>query len=179
MTTQEKTQSEIENPIKDNRLVCDTTFATRFLSFVKDIKVNDACSHEEKDSMVTYANRLLKYQCRTATDAEEINYLKRVGVYEGNIKPYFITHDGLELFEGKITIIYSCMKKPSHTDTVLSFRCSEANDIIKRSANRVFFVDKIKCAEYTEFNVPRISKSDLEKVGLLEPFKQKTEINNI
>lgn len=172
MNTQEKTQGEIENPIKDNRLVCDTTFATRFLSFVKDIKVNDACSQEEKDSMVNYANRLLKYQCRTATDTSEIDYLKRVGVYEGNINPYFTTHDGVQLFDDKITLLYSCMKNPSHTDTILNFNSRNLDDIKRRSANRVFFVHKTNCEAYMEFNVPRISKADLEKVGLLEEFNK-------
>ena len=174
MDTNEKNQDEINNLIKDNRIVCDFTFATRFLSFVKDIKVNDACDSDEKESMIHYAKTLLQYQCRTATSKDEIDYLKRVGVYEGNTKPYFITHDGVELFEGKPIIVYSCMKTPSHTDQVLHFKLRNENDVKSRSSNRLFFVCKVKCEEYMEFNSPKISKSDLQKVGLLEDFKGKT-----
>lgn len=123
--------------------------------------------------MIHYAKTLLQYQCRTATDRDEIDYLKRVKVYEENTKPYFITHDGVELFVGKQVIVYSCMKKPSHTDQVLHFKFRNENDVKSRSMNRLFFVDKIKCEEYMDFNSPKISKSDLQKAGLLDDFKQK------
>ena len=35
------------NIIKDNRIVSDKTFATRFVNFLKDIEVNDEMSDEE------------------------------------------------------------------------------------------------------------------------------------
>ena len=35
------------NIIKDNRIVSDKTFATRFVRFLKDIQVNDPMSEEE------------------------------------------------------------------------------------------------------------------------------------
>ena len=170
---EEKNQSEIVNPIKDNRIVCDFSFAKRFLSFAESVQVSDACNYDEKESMIHYAKTLLQYQCRTATSVDEIDYLKRVGVYEGNTKPYFTTYDGVELFEGKTAIVYSCMKTPSHTDQVLNFKLRNENDVKARSSNRLFFMDKKKCEEYMEFNCPKISKSDLQKVGLLEDFKQK------
>lgn len=72
----------MDNPIKENRIVSDKTFAVRLLSFLKSVQVADACSEDEKESMINYAKKLLKYQCETATDEEEINYLKRVGAYE-------------------------------------------------------------------------------------------------
>lgn len=174
MDTNEKNQGEINNPIKDNRIVCDFSFATRFLSFAKSVVVNDACSYDEKESMIHYAKDLLQYQCRTAKDITEIDYLKRVGVYEGNIKPYLTTHDGVELFEGTQILVFSCMKTPNRTDQVLHFKFRNENDVKTRSVNRLFFVDKKKCEEYMEFNSPNISKSDLQKVGMLEDFKGKT-----
>lgn len=176
MDTEEKTQPELVNPIKDNRIACDSTFATRFLSFAKSVKVNDACSYNEKESMIHYAKTLLRHQCRTATDQSEIDYLERVGVYQENIKPYFITYDGVELFEGKQVVVYSCMKALNHTDQVLHFKLRNENDIKNRSSNRLFFMDEAKCKEYMEFNSPKISKSDLQKAGLLDKFKQKSEI---
>lgn len=67
----------MENPIKDNRIVKDYTFALRFYNFVIDIKCGDACGEDEKNSMVSYAKNLLIYQIETATDKNEINYLNR------------------------------------------------------------------------------------------------------
>lgn len=66
----------IENPIKDNRIVNDKTFALRLLSFALSVNCNDACSEDEKESMISYSTSLLKYQLETATDINEINYLK-------------------------------------------------------------------------------------------------------
>jgi hypothetical protein len=72
----------MENPIIDNRIVKDKTFALRFLSFVVSVEVADACSFEERESMVRYASSLLEYQLKTATDKEEIDYLERCGAKE-------------------------------------------------------------------------------------------------
>jgi hypothetical protein len=66
----------IANPIKDNRIVSNETFAIRFKNFISDVNVNDACSFEEKEYLLNVANQLLKYQIETATDESEINYLK-------------------------------------------------------------------------------------------------------
>lgn len=68
------------NPIKDNRVVSDKTFAIRFKDFIKDIKTNDPASDDEKEYLLNVANRLLKYQIQTATDESEINYLKRLNL---------------------------------------------------------------------------------------------------
>jgi len=69
----------MENPIIDNRIVKDKTFALRFLSFA--MSAYDF-SFEERESMVRYASSLLEYQIETATDEEEINYLERCGAKE-------------------------------------------------------------------------------------------------
>jgi len=63
--------------IKDNRIISDTTFATRFASFLKDIKVNDASSEEELGYMKSVAHCLLLHQANTATDKSEKEYLNR------------------------------------------------------------------------------------------------------
>lgn len=62
--------------IIDNRLVSDYTFATRFKNFLKDINVNDSGSYEELEYMKDVASKLLKLQMDTATEQNEINYLK-------------------------------------------------------------------------------------------------------
>lgn len=63
--------------IKDNRIVCNITFATRFESFLKNIKVNDPMTEEELEYMRTVAQSLLLHQVRTATDEDELKYLCR------------------------------------------------------------------------------------------------------
>ena len=70
----------MNNPIKNNRIVSSKTFAIRLKSFVENVKVNDSCSEEEKEYLLNVSNQLLKYQIQTATDEEEINYLKRLNL---------------------------------------------------------------------------------------------------
>lgn len=70
----------MQNPIKDNRIVNDTTFAIRLKAFVEKVQVCDCMSEEEKDYILLVANELIKYQVETATDEEEVNYLKRLGL---------------------------------------------------------------------------------------------------
>ena len=64
------------SPIKDNRIVSNETFAVRLKNFIENTHVNDACSFEEKEYLLSVANQLLKYQIQTATNESEINYLK-------------------------------------------------------------------------------------------------------
>lgn len=66
------------SPIKNNRIVSNETFALRLKNFIEDTHVNDACSFEEKEYLLSVSNQLLKYQIQTATDESEINYLKRL-----------------------------------------------------------------------------------------------------
>ena len=70
----------IANPIKDNRIVSDKTFALRLKSFIEEVNVNDACSFDEKEYLLNIANQLLKYQIETAINESEINYLKRLNL---------------------------------------------------------------------------------------------------
>ena len=68
------------NPIKDNRIVSNETFAVRFRNFIKDVQVNDPASDDEKEYLLNVANQLLDYQVLTATKDTEINYLKRLNL---------------------------------------------------------------------------------------------------
>lgn len=68
------------NPIKNNRIISDKTFAIRFKEFIKNVTVNDACSFDEKEYFLNIANQLLKYQIQTVTNEEEIDYLKRLNL---------------------------------------------------------------------------------------------------
>lgn len=69
-------------PIKDNRIVFDATFAIRLKAFVEDVQVCDCMGEEEKDYILMVADNLIKYQVKTATDEEEVNYLKRLGLWK-------------------------------------------------------------------------------------------------
>ena len=68
----------MNNPIKDNRIVSNKTFAIRFRNFVRDTQVNDAASDEEKCYLLNVAQSLLDYQIETATDESELKYLKNI-----------------------------------------------------------------------------------------------------
>ena len=69
----------MKNPIKDNRIVVDETFALRLLGFALESECTDACSEDEKESMVSYSVELLRHQIDTATCKDEIGYLERCG----------------------------------------------------------------------------------------------------
>lgn len=71
-------KNSLENPIKDGRVVNDKTFATRLKDFIENTNVCDAISEEEKQYLILVADKLINYQISTASDIEEINYLKRL-----------------------------------------------------------------------------------------------------
>lgn len=48
--------------------------------FVEDVQACDCMSEEEKDYILMVANDLIKYQVETATEEDEVNYLKRLGL---------------------------------------------------------------------------------------------------
>jgi len=73
---------DFENPIRDNRIVSDKTFAVRFKNFIIDTQVQDACSNDEKEYLLNVADKLLKYQIKTATDKEEIEYINRLNLWQ-------------------------------------------------------------------------------------------------
>lgn len=65
----------MENPIKDNRIVNDTTFAIRFKNFMDGVDCCDCAGEEEKEYLLMVARQLLKYQVETAIDSKELEYL--------------------------------------------------------------------------------------------------------
>ena len=73
----ESFENSKDDPIKDNRIVQDKTFAIRLLGFALDTQCSDPCSEDEKGSMVSYATSLLKHQIETATEIGEITYLEK------------------------------------------------------------------------------------------------------
>ena len=72
----------MKNPIIDNRIVNDKTFALRLVNFIERTQVNDQMSEEEKDYLLNVTNKLLSYQIATAVDDGEIKYLKNNKIYE-------------------------------------------------------------------------------------------------
>jgi hypothetical protein len=72
----------MKNPIKGNRIVKDYTFALRLLGFALDTQCSDACSEDEKESMISYSTSLLKYQIETVSDQHEVDYLERCNAKE-------------------------------------------------------------------------------------------------
>ena len=68
----------MNNPIKNNRIVNDKTFAIRLIEFIKNTQINDAASDEEKRYLLDIAQSLLDYQIETATDEYELKYLKNI-----------------------------------------------------------------------------------------------------
>lgn len=67
----------MNNPIKDNRIVGDETFALRLLAHLGDVEASCAMGEEEVAYLTGVAKRLLEWQAETATDKDEIAYLKR------------------------------------------------------------------------------------------------------
>jgi hypothetical protein len=75
---------EFANPIKDDRIISSKTFAVRFKQFLewipKEFYMSGPHILEEYEYMNDIANRLLNYQIQTASDKEEIDYLKRLNL---------------------------------------------------------------------------------------------------
>ena len=67
----------MNNPIIDNRIVNDHTFAVRLKSFLEDIQVCDAMSDEELTYLQNVAKKLVEYQIHSCIDENEIAYFKR------------------------------------------------------------------------------------------------------
>ena len=68
----------MNNPIKDNRIVNDITFAIRLRDFIKRTDVCDAMSEEEKEYLLRVSEDLLHYQIETATEDSELKYLDNI-----------------------------------------------------------------------------------------------------
>lgn len=161
----------MKNPIQDNRIVKDITFATRFLHFIEDIEINCAAGEDEKEAMISYAEQLVKYQVRTAKDIKEIDYLKRVGVWDKYQETYFVTKDGYTVYlEGSADVddfLYSCMKEPPTGDQVLTIPLRKViGEQHPLKSNRHYFVSKDKCSQYIENHKPKYSEAYVKELEL-------------
>jgi hypothetical protein len=61
----------MENPIKDNRIVNDITFARRLKSHLKGMRGGCAMGEEEIEYLQRVADKLLKYQIATCPNDEK------------------------------------------------------------------------------------------------------------
>lgn len=66
----------MENPIKENRIVNDTTFALRLKNFIERVNVCDQPGEEEKEYLLMVVEKLLAYQIQTVRTKQEIEYFK-------------------------------------------------------------------------------------------------------
>lgn len=70
----------VNNPIIDNRLINDYTFAVRLKLFLEGVEVNDLPGEEEKEYLLNVANKLIDWQKLTVLNNTEKEYLKRNNV---------------------------------------------------------------------------------------------------
>jgi len=156
----------MDNPIKENRIVKDITFATRLLGFAEDVSVADACSEDEKEYLVRYATSLLRYQVKTAVDEAEVDYLKRVGVWDRFQPKKLETEDGKVIYyEDEDCDIYSCLTVPIKNEKILNLstkRLREGKTKIKD--NRVYFKSLEYCKIYMDQNFPKYSEKEVEEI---------------
>lgn len=65
----------MENPIINNRIVNDKTFAIRLRNFVEKYDAEEGLDEFEKEYLLKVANKLIDYQVETVTSKEETEYL--------------------------------------------------------------------------------------------------------
>lgn len=70
----------MSNPIIDNRIVSDKTFAIRLYNFLNATQANDMASEEEKEYLLKVASRLLAHQRSTITSTTEREYFRNLGL---------------------------------------------------------------------------------------------------
>lgn len=152
----------MDNPIKENRVVANHTFAVRLISFISKVTVNDAASEEEKEALLNIGKTLLKYQCLTASEESEISYLKRVGEYEENVKPLLVTEDGVAIHV-RGELLWTCLYAPEIDEEPLSIQLKNI-----RTSKRKVFYRKQACQDYIENNSRVFTRAQLRKAGVLE-----------
>lgn len=70
----------MSNPIIDNRIVSDKTFAVRLYKFLDSVQVNDMAGEEEKEYLLGVAKRLIAHQKATINTASESDYFRMIGL---------------------------------------------------------------------------------------------------
>lgn len=158
----------MKNPIKENRIVSNYTFAVRLKSFIESVDVSDACSEDEKQSMLNTANELLNYQIDTVTDKDEIDYLKRLLLYPK--KPILTTFDGVDIYD-EDTVLFSCMKNPVEVEQPMLFKARKLTDR-PINKNRLFFYQDAECKNYIKDNCKKYSLEDLKKALNITDFTE-------
>lgn len=62
----------MENPIKDNRIVYDKTFARRLVHHLRNVESSCQMGTEEVEYLQQVADKLLQYQIHTCPDSEKL-----------------------------------------------------------------------------------------------------------
>ena len=70
----------MKNPIINNRIINDKTFAVRLYNFLRQVEVNDIASDEEQNYLLGVATKLLEYQIKTATSKKEKQYFNNLNI---------------------------------------------------------------------------------------------------
>ena len=70
----------MNNPIIDNRIVNDKTFAVRLYKFLDSVQVNDMAGEEEKEYLFGVAKRLIAHQKATINTASESDNFRMIGL---------------------------------------------------------------------------------------------------
>jgi hypothetical protein len=154
----------IGGPIEDNRIVSNTTFATRFSNFLKNITVSDAASWEELEYLQRVAEQLIKHQVITVSDPHEIKYLTEMGHYPLKREFIYTTFDGVQLFEGDKYTLYSCMKDLPTGDAKMKNVVFNKRFFDSANPNRIFFHSEEECDKYILNNTKKYSENDLKKM---------------
>lgn len=72
------------NLVKENRILCNKTFALRLYNFLSDIKSSDTDEINKLNSCISFAKELLNYQLKTCTDEKEFEYFRNVDLCDEN-----------------------------------------------------------------------------------------------
>lgn len=155
----------MENPIKENRIINDITFAVRLCGFLKEVDVNDAMSEEEQEYLIRVAKKLITYQVQTANETSELDYINRIreSSIEPNLLKPFITADSYEVYEDSNILLYSCLKNPTINDENLNYRSHKLFEG-RLNKNRLFFKYEASRDKYIEDNLIQYSKKDLKEL---------------
>ena len=158
----------MKNPIKENRIVSNFTFAVRLKSFFKSVTLASAWLEDEKEAMLNTVNELLNYQIETVTDKEEIQYLKRLNLYPK--KPIITTFDGVDIYKENM-ILFTCMKDPREHEQIITFVSKQITDRYINK-NRLFFAIESNCKEYIKANCKKYSLEDLKSALSTDGFSE-------
>lgn len=166
----------MKNPIIENRIVIDYTFATRLLKHLKS-EHDNLLDPKQNLSMIDYATKLLKYQCLNTTEESELLYLKRTNTdFHELVKPDMVTEDKFKIYFEQHEYVYSCMKKPTVGDQILHI-----NDMAKHlvKSDRVYFGDLDNCRRYLDHNKPLFSIDEINAIFSEKSYEEMTVMKSL